>query len=92
MLNLFLNARDAMPQGASITLSTSNITLTADRGVEHPDAAPGDYVMLELADTGIGIAPENLAKVFELFFTTKDVGQGTGLEHFQFTLVYIGQR
>ncbi|NQU70654.1 MAG: response regulator [Rhodospirillales bacterium] len=79
LLNLSLNARDAMPAGGMITVTTSNRNVDARLNTEHPDVAPGDYVMLEVADTGIGIGPEVLGHVFEPFFTTKDVGEGTGL-------------
>ena len=79
LLNLSLNARDAMPQGGDITVTTTNVVLNAQEVSDHPDAIPGDYVVLELADTGIGMTPDVLERVFDPFFTTKDVGQGTGL-------------
>jgi two-component system cell cycle sensor histidine kinase/response regulator CckA len=79
IINLAVNARDAMPDGGTLTIKTAN-TSAADAG---PEAAamlvPGDYVMIEVTDTGTGIAPEHLAKIFDPFFTTKEVGQGTGL-------------
>jgi signal transduction histidine kinase/FixJ family two-component response regulator len=75
LMNLVINARDAMPQGGTITLSAENLTLPVDAG----DLAAGDYVVLSVQDTGTGIAPDMLAKVVEPFFTTKEVGKGTGL-------------
>lgn len=79
LLNLSLNARDAMPKGGEITITTMNRFVDADRFVDHADLVTGDYVMLQVEDTGVGIEPENIEHVFEPFFTTKDVGQGTGL-------------
>lgn len=79
LLNLSLNARDAMSRGGRITITTLNQSVDDQLLSKHPDAAPGDYVMLEVADTGSGISPEDIDHVFEPFFTTKDVGEGTGL-------------
>jgi len=79
LLNLTLNARDAMPKGGEIAITTANRFIDAGQLVEHPDHAAGDYTILEVADTGDGIAPEVIEHVFEPFFTTKDVGAGTGL-------------
>jgi PAS domain S-box-containing protein len=79
ILNLALNARDAMPHGGKITLETRNIYLDEGYASIHSDVAVGNYVMIAVSDTGTGIAPENLEKVFDPFFTTKDVGKGTGL-------------
>jgi signal transduction histidine kinase/CheY-like chemotaxis protein len=79
LLNLSLNARDAMPNGGNITISVSNRVVVPELTSKHADAAPGDYVMLEVSDTGSGITPKDLEHVFEPFFTTKDVGEGTGL-------------
>ena len=76
VLNLCINARDAMPDGGVITLSTRN---TLIREGTHPDLAAGEYVVIAVRDTGSGIAPDVLARVFEPFFTTKEVGKGTGL-------------
>jgi two-component system cell cycle sensor histidine kinase/response regulator CckA len=79
IINLAVNARDAMPDGGTLTIRTANAT-AADAGPEAAATlAPGEYVMIEVADTGTGIAPEHLAKIFDPFFTTKEVGQGTGL-------------
>jgi PAS domain S-box-containing protein len=79
LLNLTLNARDAMPRGGKISITTSNQFVDGRRLAGHPNAAPGEYVVLDVADTGSGIEPEVLERVFEPFFTTKDVGEGTGL-------------
>jgi PAS domain S-box-containing protein len=75
LMNLVINARDAMPHGGTIGLSAENAEVTTGGG----DLAPGDYVVLAVEDSGIGIPPEVLARVLEPFFTTKEVGKGTGL-------------
>ncbi|WP_185965223.1 ATP-binding protein [Glacieibacterium frigidum] len=74
LLNLAVNARDAMPDGGTVTIRTLNIAAGT-----RDDAPPGDQVMIEVADTGTGMSPETIARAFEPFFTTKGVGQGTGL-------------
>jgi CheY-like chemotaxis protein len=80
ILNLVINARDAMPNGGSITLRTRNVTLADEPGDEVQEAiAAGDYLVFEVADTGVGMGPDVLKRVFEPFFTTKDVGKGSGL-------------
>jgi CheY-like chemotaxis protein len=78
LVNLAINARDAMPDGGTLTVSTENVTLRAE---DLPQAASGagDYVRLCVRDTGHGIAPNVRARIFEPFFTTKDIGKGTGL-------------
>jgi CheY-like chemotaxis protein len=81
VLNLCLNARDAMPDGGKITIGTSVVDLSEHSPFPHPDLAvePGQYVRIRVVDNGMGIARENLDKIFDPFFTTKEVGKGSGL-------------
>ncbi|KQT54582.1 hypothetical protein ASG43_03080 [Aureimonas sp. Leaf454] len=79
MLNLAINARDAMPEGGRLTVATRNRTFGATEARQLEGLAPGDYIQIDVADTGIGMSAQTLKKVFEPFFTTKPVGQGTGL-------------
>lgn len=79
LLNLVINARDAMPSGGQIVVETADVDLDETDAQQTVQLNPGPYVMVAVADTGVGMGPEVMERIFEPFFTTKDVGQGTGL-------------
>jgi two-component system, cell cycle sensor histidine kinase and response regulator CckA len=79
VLNLVLNARDAMPNGGTLTIETANVSLGSNTMRTDPELGPGNYVMMRVLDTGTGMNPETLSHIFEPFYTTKDPGKGTGL-------------
>src|SRR5690606_20033943 len=78
VLNLCLNARDAMPNGGRLTIETCNAALDQEYANSHDEVQPGQYVMIGITDNGVGMSPETLAHVFDPFFTTKGPGNGTG--------------
>jgi two-component system cell cycle sensor histidine kinase/response regulator CckA len=79
LFNLITNAKDAMPDGGTLTIAARNVTERESQKLPHREFAPGEYVMIEVGDTGHGMSPEVMEKVFEPFFTTKAIGKGTGL-------------
>jgi CheY-like chemotaxis protein len=79
LLNLCLNARDAMPAGGRLTIETANVAGPDEGAVPPPGGSIGDHVSLRVSDTGVGMTPEVKARAFDPFFTTKPIGQGTGL-------------
>jgi CheY-like chemotaxis protein len=79
IMNLVVNARDAMPDGGTLSIATKDVVLPETATPSHPDAVPGHYVLLSITDTGTGIEETILDNIFEPFFTTKEPGKGTGL-------------
>jgi two-component system cell cycle sensor histidine kinase/response regulator CckA len=79
LMNICINARDAMPAGGTLTITATNVSIDENYARMNIDAAPGDFVLLSIDDTGTGMTPDVIERIFDPFFTTKDIGKGTGL-------------
>jgi CheY-like chemotaxis protein len=79
IVNLAINARDAMPEGGKLTVEAFNVAVDHDYASQNPEVAPGQYVVISVTDTGSGMTPDTMRRAFEPFFTTKEAGHGTGL-------------
>ncbi|MBV5331227.1 hypothetical protein JZU69_02200, partial [bacterium] len=79
LMNLVVNARDAMPKGGKITIATDMCQADEDQVKRRPEVRPGSFARLSVTDTGCGMDPQTLKRIFEPFFTTKQAGKGTGL-------------
>ncbi len=79
LINLILNARDAMPEGGVVLVKSDNVTIDQDYSANHPETEAGEYICLSVCDNGVGIPSDVLPHIFDPFFTTKDIGEGTGL-------------
>jgi len=79
IMNIVMNAQDAMPDGGKLTLETARVAVDPEPGIQYPEMNPGEYVLLAISDTGSGMSKETAARIFEPFFTTKETGEGTGL-------------
>ena len=79
IMNMAVNARDAMPHGGELAIATANVHLDKNLARRHPESVPGSYIRLTVSDTGVGMSDDVKARLFDPFFTTKEVGQGTGL-------------
>jgi signal transduction histidine kinase len=78
LMNVCINARDAMPSGGTLTISAANVNIDENYARMNIEASPGSYVLVTVTDTGVGMSPEISSRIFDPFFTTKEIGKGTG--------------